>query len=329
MDSYENFDPGQMYYGYKAVEVLDPPCTECLAKGKDFFQNLNPKNSKCHFCFVGRKPCHCPASAASNVRRYLWSKKDGPFGKEFPVSEGPTPDATSEYSDLTGSRQRDVERWTNVGGSIPVGGRPIYSSSAVPIFRIKTEGVVKIRRRIADSPPDPDAEGSDELDGEEIPSTPRSFQPTLADIPTFLPHTSPSPSHNRPAINPAVRPSPIQQSRASPIVTSQPLQHEASSSRRREELSPLLFPAAQVFQQRDRWHMRVTREDPNTQSENQDAVARLFRRADRNSREVIMYANDRTIPGTASEEMAEKLSWYEDELIYYFERTFDHMGKDN
>ncbi|MBW0472920.1 hypothetical protein O181_012635 [Austropuccinia psidii MF-1] len=109
-----------------------------------------------------------------------------------------------------------------------------------------------------------------------IPSTPRNFQPTLASIPTSLPHSSPSYSHTRPAINPAVRPSPIQQSRTSPIVTSKQLQAEASSSRRREELSPLPFPAAQVFQKRDCWPIQVTREDPNTASENQDSVARLF-----------------------------------------------------
>ncbi|MBW0568255.1 hypothetical protein O181_107970, partial [Austropuccinia psidii MF-1] len=152
----------------------------------------------------------------------------------------------------TGSRQRDVARWTNVGGSIPGGGRPIYSSSAVPISRINTEGSVKRIRRIADYPPDLDALGSDELEGEEvevvnnpvghqsstspsqppskrfqshlIPSTPRNFQPTLATIPTSLPPASPSSSHTRPAIIPAVTPSPIQQSRASPIVTSQQLQ---------------------------------------------------------------------------------------------------------
>ncbi|MBW0559811.1 hypothetical protein O181_099526, partial [Austropuccinia psidii MF-1] len=144
----------------------------------------------------------------------------------------------------TGSRERDVARWTNVGGSIPVGGTPIYS-------RTNTEGLVKRIRRISNSPPDPDAEVSDELDGEEaevvnnlvghqsrtspsqppskrfqsrlIPSTPRNFQPTLAPIPTSLPHSSPSSSHTRPAINPEVRPFPIQQYRASPIVTSQQL----------------------------------------------------------------------------------------------------------
>ncbi|MBW0582231.1 hypothetical protein O181_121946 [Austropuccinia psidii MF-1] len=145
-----------------------------------------------------------------------------------------------------------------------------------------------------------------------IPSTPRNFQPTLATIPTSIPPASPHSSHTRPALNPAVRPSPIQQSRNSPIVTSQQLQPVANISRRREELSTLLFPAAQVFQHRDQWPIQGTREDPNMASDNKAAVARLFRRVDRNSRDVIINANDRNIPGTASEEMALKCSWYED-----------------
>ncbi|MBW0566947.1 hypothetical protein O181_106662 [Austropuccinia psidii MF-1] len=236
MASSGHFDPTQIYDGYKAVE----------------------------------KPCYQTGKQASNIRRYLWSKKDWPFGKEFSVSEAPTLDGTSGYSALTGSRQRDVARWTNVGG-------PIYSSSEVPISRTNTEGIVKRIRQIADSLPDPDAEGSDELDGEEaeviphsaghpsnsspakrfksqvIPSTPRNFQPTLVTVPTSIPPASPHSSHTRPALNPSVRPSPIQQSRNSPIVNSQQLQLVSSTSRRREELSPLPFPASQVFRPRDQW----------------------------------------------------------------------------
>ncbi|MBW0572937.1 hypothetical protein O181_112652, partial [Austropuccinia psidii MF-1] len=248
MASSGRFDPSQTYYGYRAVEVLDPACTECLAK-------------------------------------------------------------------VTGSRQRDAARWTCVGWPIPV---------------------VKRIRRIDDSPTDPVAKGSDELDGEEvqvvphsvghpsrnsstqplanrfqsqvIPSTPRTFQTILDSIPTTIPPPSPSTSHARPALDPALRPSPVQQSRNSPITTSHQLQPVASPRRRRDGLSPLPFPASQIFQRRECWPIRVTREDPNASSENQEAVAILFRRVDRNSREVIMYANDRTIPGTASEEMAEKPS---------------------
>ncbi|MBW0558952.1 hypothetical protein O181_098667 [Austropuccinia psidii MF-1] len=297
MASSGHFDPSQTYDGYKAV--------------------------KKPFCHAG--------ALSSNVRRYLLSRKDVPFGKEFPISEAPTPEGTSRFSQLTGSRQRDVPRWTNVGGPTLLGGRPIYSTSEVPISRINSEGVVKRIRRISDSPTDPDAEGSGELDAscQVIPSTPRTSQPVLASIPTTIPPSSPSTSHSRPALNPEVRPSPSQQPRNTPITTSHQLQPVASSRRRRDGLSPFPFPAAQVFQRRDHWPIQVTREDPNAASENQEAVARLFRRVDRNSRDVIMYANDRMIQGTASEEMAAKFGWYEDELINDFQRAFDDLGRDN
>ncbi|MBW0546183.1 hypothetical protein O181_085898 [Austropuccinia psidii MF-1] len=233
MASSGHFDPTQIYDGYKAVEVIDPSCTAFLAKGNDCFEHYNPRSSKCHYCFMGR--------SNSSI-----------LGSKLPM-------------------QRDVARWTNVGGLIPVGGRPIYSSSEVPISRINTEGIVKRIRQIADSPPDPDAEGSDELDGEEveviphssgqpsndspsqppakrfqskvIASTPRNFQPTLATISTSISPASPHLSNTRPDLNQAVRPSPIQQSRNSPIVNSQQLQPVASTSRRRDKLSPFPFPA--------------------------------------------------------------------------------------
>ncbi|MBW0482907.1 hypothetical protein O181_022622 [Austropuccinia psidii MF-1] len=184
---------GQTHDGYKEVKVLDPSCTECLAKGKYFFQHFNTKSSKCHFCFFGKKSCCCPGPAAFNVRRYLWSKKDGPFGKDFPLSEGPTPDGTSGYSDCSDELDgEDAEVVDN-----PVGHKSSTSPSQPPSKRFQSHL---------------------------IPSTPRNFQPTLSTIPTSLPPASPSSSHTRPSIIPEVGPSPIQQSRASAIVTSQQLQ---------------------------------------------------------------------------------------------------------
>ncbi|MBW0575016.1 hypothetical protein O181_114731 [Austropuccinia psidii MF-1] len=174
MASSVHFDPTQTYDGYNAVEVLDPAGTECLAKGKESFEHYDPRSSKCDYCFIGKKPCRPTGKQASIVRRYLWSKKDGPIGKEFPVSEAPTLDCTSGYSALTGSRQRDVARWTNVGGCFPVCGRPIYSSSEVPFSGSNTEGIVKGIRQIANSPTDADDEGSDELDDEEAVVVPNS-----------------------------------------------------------------------------------------------------------------------------------------------------------
>ncbi|MBW0580407.1 hypothetical protein O181_120122 [Austropuccinia psidii MF-1] len=253
---------------------------------------------------------------------------------ELTASEAPTPD-------VTGSRQGDVARWNNGGGPIPAVDRPIYSSSEVPISRINTEGVVKRIRQIAHSPPDPDAECSDELDGEEvvvvhnsighqsstspshppskifqshlIPSTPRTFQPTS------LPPASPNSSPIRPSLIPAVIPS--------PIVTSQQLQPVASSSRRREELFRFLplksfnkgsFGPSELPEKSQIWWVKIKMLWPG-----------FFRRVDRNSRELIEYANDRTIPGTASEEMDEIFAWYEDELLNDFQRNFDHLGRDN
>ncbi|MBW0526366.1 hypothetical protein O181_066081 [Austropuccinia psidii MF-1] len=190
MTSSGHFNPSKTYDGYKAVEVLDPACTEYLAKGKDCFEHKNPRSSKCHYCYIGEKPCLQAGRQVSDVRSSLCSKKYGPFGKEFPVSEAPTPDATSGYSALTGSKQRDVARLTNVGGPLPVGDRPIYSSSKVPISRINNEGVVKQIRRIADYPPNPDAEGSDELDGEEVEVVPISAGHPVNSSPSHPPAIS-------------------------------------------------------------------------------------------------------------------------------------------
>ncbi|MBW0586018.1 hypothetical protein O181_125733, partial [Austropuccinia psidii MF-1] len=43
-------------------------------------------------------PCRRTGSTLSQVRRNLWSRKDGPYGQEFAILEEPTPDATSGFS---------------------------------------------------------------------------------------------------------------------------------------------------------------------------------------------------------------------------------------
>ncbi|MBW0477246.1 hypothetical protein O181_016961 [Austropuccinia psidii MF-1] len=182
-----------------------------------------------------------PGPLLSNFRRYLWRKKHCPFGKEFTVFEGPTIDSNSGYFNFTGSRQRDVPRWTNVGGPIPTCGRPIYSSLQVTISRVNNQGVVKSIRRIFYFPTNPDAKGSDEPDGEEVevvnnsigklssasstkpPSktfhsqvisrNPRNFRPVLSTIASSNTPTSLNPYPARPALPPPMRPSPIPQPR--------------------------------------------------------------------------------------------------------------------
>ncbi|MBW0565798.1 hypothetical protein O181_105513 [Austropuccinia psidii MF-1] len=230
-----------MYDCYKAVEVLDHACTECLEKGKEFFEHHNPRSSKWHYCFMGRSHaielgCKLQTSGGTcEVRRMGLLEKSSQSLRLLLLIV------------LTDSRQRDVARWTNVGW-------PIYSSSEVPISRINTEGIVKRIRQMpihhlikmlkvvmSWMPP------AKRFQSQFIPSTPRDFQPTIATVPTTIPPASPHSSHTRPALNPEVRPSPVQQSRNSPIVNSQQLQPVASTSTRREELSPFTFPAAQVY----------------------------------------------------------------------------------
>ncbi|MBW0473369.1 hypothetical protein O181_013084 [Austropuccinia psidii MF-1] len=122
MASSGHFDPTQIYDSYKAVEVLDPACTECLPREKIVLNITIPDLHNSTTALMGRS-----------------------------------------HAAILGSK---LQMQTNVGGPIPVGCRPIYSSSEVPISRINTEGILKRIRQIADSPPDPDAKGSDELDGE-------------------------------------------------------------------------------------------------------------------------------------------------------------------
>ncbi|MBW0553664.1 hypothetical protein O181_093379 [Austropuccinia psidii MF-1] len=156
MASSGNFDPSQTYDSYKAFEVHDPACTECLARGGIY----------------GGGNMGLLGKSSQLLRHLLLMEIQG-----IPIVSNLNTlieIGTDILDVVTGSRQRDVARWTNVGGTIPIGGRPIYSSSEVPISRINTEEVVKRIKRISDSPTDPHAEGSDEFDGEEAVVVPHS-----------------------------------------------------------------------------------------------------------------------------------------------------------
>ncbi|MBW0472845.1 hypothetical protein O181_012560 [Austropuccinia psidii MF-1] len=151
--------------------------------------------------------------------------------------------------------------------AIPTVGRPIYSSSEVAISRINRKGVVKRLKRISDSPTDPNAKGSEEVEvvrnsichqssaspsqpssrrfqTQVIPSTHRNFQPVLSIIPSSISPPSPNPSTSRPSLVSPVRTSPIPLPRSSLMITSQQLQPVSRSIRRKEDQSPLPFPAA-------------------------------------------------------------------------------------
>ncbi|MBW0471471.1 hypothetical protein O181_011186 [Austropuccinia psidii MF-1] len=143
MASSGHFDPSQTYDGYKAVEVLDTSCTECLARGHVAVPGCQLLMSG---GIYGVGKMGLLGNSSQFLRHLLLMELQGiPILSSWNtlIKIG-----TDILHVVTGSRQRDVARWTNVGGPIPIGGRPIYSSSEVAISRINTEGVVKRIRRI-------------------------------------------------------------------------------------------------------------------------------------------------------------------------------------
>ncbi|MBW0519008.1 hypothetical protein O181_058723 [Austropuccinia psidii MF-1] len=179
MASSGHFDPGRIYDGYKAVEVLDPTCTEFWPREKIAFSTSTQNLQGATSVLLGRS--------------YVVV-----LGQKLPTSEGTC----------------GVKRMALLGRS------PQFLRAQILILLHDILIVVNnpVGHQSSTSPSEPPFKRFQSC---LIPSTPRNFQPTLAAIPTSLPHSSPNSSHTRPAINPAVRPSPIQQSRASPIVTSQ------------------------------------------------------------------------------------------------------------
>ncbi|MBW0543889.1 hypothetical protein O181_083604 [Austropuccinia psidii MF-1] len=139
MASSGHFDSSQTYDGYKKVEAFDPFFNEFLKKGKQCFQPYNPQFSKCNHCFVGNKPCQHPGALPFNIRPYLRSKKDGPLGKDLPISEAPTPDCTSGYSNCRGMRQ---------GERMLEGPLPLVVARFTPVQRSPFQGsIVKVGLR--------------------------------------------------------------------------------------------------------------------------------------------------------------------------------------
>ncbi|MBW0524445.1 hypothetical protein O181_064160 [Austropuccinia psidii MF-1] len=166
---------------------------------------FSPQVLEAPLLFYWKEAMSTSRSATSHCQRILVEQGGWAFWERAPVSEAPTPDGTSGYS-----------IW-----------------------------VVKRIRKISDSPTNPDSEGSEELDVEEveminllvghpssssptqppckkfhsnlISSTPSNFQPVLSSLPYSVPPPSPKPSTSRPIL-------------ASPALTSHQLQRVSSTS---------------------------------------------------------------------------------------------------
>ncbi|MBW0485333.1 hypothetical protein O181_025048 [Austropuccinia psidii MF-1] len=216
MASSGHFDPSQIYDGYKAVEVLDPSCTEFLRKRKKCFLPYIPQSSKCHHYFVGKKPCKGPGDLIANA---------------------PTPGANSGYSNLPGSRKGMWE-----GGLILEGLFLLLVGQFIPAQTSSSpESTAKVWLKDSEEltihPPTSmlkvviNCMVKKIFHRQGISSTPRSVQPIIYTIPSSIPPPSPNPSTARTALVSLVRLSPIPQPRNSSMVTSHKLKPVASSIR--------------------------------------------------------------------------------------------------
>ncbi|MBW0546667.1 hypothetical protein O181_086382 [Austropuccinia psidii MF-1] len=135
------WDINKTYNDLKSVRVIEPPCINCWKKGVPCVESVTARSTRCQFCNLGKRNCsQANYNFPDNTRR-LWTsiKKGGRFGLEAPVDEPPNSDATSGHSNS-------------------------------PTLVTRKDGRLgKLKRNlVVQDENDTDAEGSDEIDGEEL-----------------------------------------------------------------------------------------------------------------------------------------------------------------
>ncbi|MBW0527153.1 hypothetical protein O181_066868 [Austropuccinia psidii MF-1] len=160
----EIWDINKFYNGFKSVRVIEPPGINCWKKGVPCVESATARSTRCQFCNLGKRNCSQANHNFPYNPRILRSsiKKGGIFWLEAPVDEPPTSDATSGHSNCN----------------------PIGVAPEAPILVTRKDGILgKLKRNlVVQDENDTDAEGSDEIDGEELdittPIQKRSLQST-------------------------------------------------------------------------------------------------------------------------------------------------------
>ncbi|MBW0581671.1 hypothetical protein O181_121386 [Austropuccinia psidii MF-1] len=121
---------------------------------------------------------------------------------------------------------------------------PILEEKFTPVKRSPyPESIIKVVNKVAGHPSGTSATQlpAKKFHSQVAPSTPRNFQPILSTVPYSIPPPSPNTSTSRPVLASPRTPSPIQNPKPSPVLTSLQLQPVAIISRRREYWSPFPF----------------------------------------------------------------------------------------
>ncbi|MBW0495875.1 hypothetical protein O181_035590 [Austropuccinia psidii MF-1] len=295
----EIFDITRNYNGFKSVRVTEPPCTNCQRKAIPCVESATARSTRCQFCNRGKRNCsQANYSFPDNPRRSLSSiKKGGRFGLEAPVDETPTSDATSGYSNLTGSRMRGVQQWNNtssswanIGGSIHPKEIPLEWPQRFPFWSPE-----KMENLVVEDEIDADAEGSDEIDGEELEMT------------TPIPFTIPSPSQS------LTRPSTL----ASTSTSIQP--PVASTSR-----DPMSPEPESTFETRFRWN--ITGNFTDQKRVNKNVVTTLFAEVHALTEVFVDKAMKSAIPGEPTIALAKESVAYEEAMVVKLREALKKFG---
>ncbi|MBW0552362.1 hypothetical protein O181_092077 [Austropuccinia psidii MF-1] len=308
----EIYDIDKTYDGFKSVRAIEPPCVNCQKKGVHCVESATARSTRYQLCNLGKRNCSQASHRFPDNPRRLWSsiKKYGRSGLEAPVGEPPTSDTTSGHSNLTGSRMRGVQfwnhtksSWASTGGPIHTQGNPIGVAPEAPILVTRKDGrVVKLKRSLlVPEDLDADAEGSDELDGEELavttPIQKRRIQPT------------PSPPVLACATNLEVQrsPQPLPPSNPSPTRPSPLSSTSTHGSTSRDPMSP---EPESIFDHCHFWNISGSFTDKN--KANKKIVTTLFEEVDSLTEAFVDKATKSALPGEATRALPREAATYED-----------------
>ncbi|MBW0534979.1 hypothetical protein O181_074694 [Austropuccinia psidii MF-1] len=302
MDPKEIWDINKTYNGFKSVRVIEPPCVNCQRKEIPCVESATARSTRCQLCNPGKRNCSQAHYCFPDNPRRLWSsiKNGGRFRLEAPVDEPPTSDATSGHSNLTGSKMRGVQQWNNtsiswanIRGSIHPQGNPIRVAPEVPISVTRKDGKPgKLKRNlVVQDEIDTDAEGSDEIDGEELEITTPIQKRRIQS-------TSQSPVQASTTNNEVIRsPQPPQLPIRSPTrpstlaSTSTSIQPPVASTSR----DPMSPEPESIFETRCRWN--ITGNFTDQKRVNKKVVTSLFDEVDALTEVFVDKAMKSAIPG--------------------------------
>ncbi|MBW0471125.1 hypothetical protein O181_010840 [Austropuccinia psidii MF-1] len=298
----EIYDINKTYDGFKYFRVIKPPCINCWKKGVPCVEYATSRSTRGQFCNLWKGNCSQANHSFPDNPRRLWRriKKGGRFVLEALVDEPPTSDSTSGHSNLTGSRMRGVQKWSR--------------TNKVPILVTRKEGRLgKLKRNfVVQDENDTDAEGSDELYGEELEIT-TPIQKRRIQSTSLSPVQASAPIHEvirslqqpQPPIRSPNRPSTL----ASISTNIQP--PVASTSR-----DPMTPEPESIFD--NRWLWNITGKFTYQKKVNKKVVTSLFSEVDTLTELFVDKAMKSAIPGEPTRALAREAVAYENALVSTF-----------